>query len=266
MKQLLIVIDGSANDAASLTSAMLVARSLTARIKVVHPTGLSPTVYNAAEVGVIQEDVAAVHASAQHARSAYEQICADWPGAEWSETLEAEARIIGSQGPLSDLIVIERLSEEQGPSIISFNVGLFETGTPILIAPPKAPSRVAVRPVIAWNGSRQAIASVKSAMPLLQQSSGAIVLAGQELPEENFSGLERYLEAHGVGMWVARYPSDQLTARARARSLLQAVTELSGDLLVMGAYGESKLDSIFGLGRATQKIVTAAQIPVFLQH
>lgn len=266
MKQLLIVIDGSENDASSLSSAMMVAKSLDARIDVVHPTGPSQSVYTAAEVGVIQDSAAGVHDAASSAKRAFDEICGDWPGATWSETLETEAKIIGQKGPFSDLIVIERLSEEQGPSIISFNVGLFETGTPILIAPPQAPLRVAVRPVIAWNGTSQAIAAVKAAMPLLQKSSGALVLADQGLPEESFSPLEHYLKAYGLSMEVSRYPSDQLTARGRARALLKAVSELSGDLLVMGAYGESTMDTIFGLGRATQKIVTAAQIPVFLKQ
>ncbi|MEM7425663.1 MAG: universal stress protein [Pseudomonadota bacterium] len=266
MKRLLIVIDGSDNDASSLTSAMLVARGLEANISVVHPTGLSPSVYNAAEVAAIRSDVDAAHRTAERAKTAYNEVCARWHGSDWSETLDSEAEIISRLGPYSDLIVIERLSEEQGPSIVSFNIGLFETGTPVLIAPPRAPARIATRPVIAWNGSRQAIASVKSALPLLKLSSAVVVLAGESLPAESFSGLERYLKAHGVEISVAHYPSDQLTARGRARSLLKAVADLSGDLLVMGAYGESTMDSIFGLGRATQKIVTAAQIPVFLQQ
>lgn len=266
MKRLLIVIDGSDNDLSSLTTTMLAARALGTQVSVVHPTGLSPSVYNAAEVAVIQSDAQAASDASSLARDAFAQICGDWPGADLSETLDSEAQILSRMGPYADMIVIERLSAEQGPSIASFNIGLFETGSPILIAPPQPPASFASRPVIAWNGTRQAISSVKAAAPLLRVSSTAVVVAGEDLPADSFGGLERYLQAHGVVMSVERYASDQLTARGRARSLLAAVEALSGDLLIMGAYGESTMDSIFGLGRATQKIVTAARIPVFLQH
>ena len=42
--------------------------------------------------------------------------------------------------------------------------------------------------------------------------------------------------------------------------------EIGADMLVMGAYGENRLHAIFGLGRATQKVVSAARIPVFTQR
>ena len=67
-------------------------------------------------------------------------------------------------------------------------------------------------------------------------------------------------------MSVERFSSDKLTARGRARALLKAVEDLSGDLLIMGAYGENAVNALFGLGRATRKIVTAARVPTLLQH
>jgi nucleotide-binding universal stress UspA family protein len=48
--------------------------------------------------------------------------------------------------------------------------------------------------------------------------------------------------------------------------MLAAVAETSADLLVMGAYGENRLSAMFGLGRATRKVITAAAIPLLTQR
>jgi nucleotide-binding universal stress UspA family protein len=35
--------------------------------------------------------------------------------------------------------------------------------------------------------------------------------------------------------------------------------------MVMGAFGESRIEALLGLGRATEKIVTACKIPLLVQ-
>jgi len=266
MKRLLITIDGSANDAASLTSAMLVARRLSAEISVVYTALPARGVYAAGDVALVTDDSGESAAAAALARSAYETVCADWSGAEWSITEETAAELIARLGPLSDLVIMERLSEEQGPVAAGFNAAVFETAGPVLITPPEPPAAIATNPVIAWNGSQQAAAAVKSAMAFLQLGGRVIVLSGGDVSSDSLGMLAKYLGAYDVTMAVERFSSDQLTARGRARALLKAVDGLSADLLVMGAHGENALDALFGLGRATQKIVTAARVPVLLQH
>jgi nucleotide-binding universal stress UspA family protein len=47
--------------------------------------------------------------------------------------------------------------------------------------------------------------------------------------------------------------------------MLAAIADMGADSMVMGAFGENRLDAIFGLGRATQKMVTATRVPILLQ-
>ena len=61
------------------------------------------------------------------------------------------------------------------------------------------------------------------------------------------------------------FKSENLTARGRGRAVLAAATDLGSDVLVMGAFGESQISALLGLGRATEKIVTACKIPVLVQ-
>ena len=93
-----------------------------------------------------------------------------------------------------------------------------------------------------------------------------LLLCGSNTEVPNWEELDAYLTAYGVTADRAAFVSDQLTARARARALLAAANAADGDLLIMGAYGEHHLDAIFGLGRATQKVVTACRLPVVMAH
>ncbi len=74
-----------------------------------------------------------------------------------------------------------------------------------------------------------------------------------------------YLDCHGVASHVAEYDSERMTARARGRALIAAAAEVGADLLITGGFGEASSNMISGLGRATQKIVSGAPMPVLLQ-
>src|SRR6185369_8350505 len=53
-----------------------------------------------------------------------------------------------------------------------------------------------------------------------------------------------------------------ITPPGRGRAVLEAVTEAGSDFMVMGAFGESRIEALLGLGRATEKVVTASKIPL----
>jgi nucleotide-binding universal stress UspA family protein len=84
--------------------------------------------------------------------------------------------------------------------------------------------------------------------------------------EVNRSRLENYLEIHGVTPAAWRLYGDAgLTARGRARALLAEAEAADCDLLVMGAYGEAE-DRFFSFGRATEKVASAATVPVLFHN
>ncbi len=268
MKRLLITIDGSANDSTSLTSATRLARHLSAKLSVVYTALPAEAFYGFAETTapVVFDNTEEAAAAARRARDAYDAVCGDWAGADWSTTEEYSADAIARLGPLADLVIMERLSREEGPSAAGFNAALFEGAGPVYITPPSPLPTLATRPVIAWNGSREASLAVKSSMALLTLAGSVTVLTSEDESSDSVRSLRTYLDAYGVTMTVEDFSSDQLTARARARALLSAAEGLSADLLVMGGYGENAMSALFGLGRATRKIVTAARMPVLLHH
>lgn len=65
------------------------------------------------------------------------------PSAGWRETTGREDEMTAWRGRLADLIVVGRpTAESEAPSILTLNATVFESGRPVLVAPPmSAPCR-----------------------------------------------------------------------------------------------------------------------------
>jgi nucleotide-binding universal stress UspA family protein len=260
MRRILITIDGSANDRDSLASAATVAGMTGAALTVVHPRPAASRVRGFGEtVHIVDDD------SEAGARAAFDAACGALPDARFA-TYEAEAdAVVAWLGHAHDLVLVERLSREEGPAAEALNAALFDTGRPVLLLPPAPVTAAFRRPVLAWNGTAAASRAIRSALPLLAPPAAPIVLVGSGAGRLNPALLVEYLASHGIAAEVAHYNSERLTARARGRALLAAAEDQGADLLVAGAYGEAADGSVAGLGRATRKLVTAAWVPLLLQ-
>ena len=81
--------------------------------------------------------------------------------------------MLGSRGRIFDLVVVGRpLPDAVAPSMAALETALFETGRPLLIAPPTPPERLGENIVVAWNGSTETARTVAFAMPLLTSARG----------------------------------------------------------------------------------------------
>jgi nucleotide-binding universal stress UspA family protein len=265
MKRILIVIDGSENDAESLSTAATISAITQAQLTVAYPTEQA---HNFASVGefAFASSIAPAGGDAQvQAQAAFEKICGDLPSATFKIYDAGADAIITALGHAHDVIIVERVSDAEGPEAGNLNCALFNTGRPVLVAPGMAITEPFASPVIAWNGSVQTSRALHGALPWLAAIGEATVLVGTSAGEMSCEPMRDYLGCHGVRSRVVEYDSDRMTARARGRALISAASDVSGDLLITGGFGEANFDMISGLGRATQKIVTGAPIPVLLQ-
>jgi nucleotide-binding universal stress UspA family protein len=251
MKRILILIDGNDNDRASLATAAAAADVLGAHLTV----GYAPI--------AVGNRVVAANA-ARDAGEAFDEVCGSRGDTEFVAFEGAAPQRLTAVGHGYDLLIIERASSEEGPEIALLNAGLFDTGRPVLLAPPAAQTKFPTWAAVAWNGSPQAASAVSAAVPLLKLAQGVTLLIGSRETDLEIEHVRNFLTGHGIKTETGEFPSDGLTARARGRALLEATQELDADLLITGAYGQAQRSSIFGLGRATQKIATAAPIPVLL--
>ena len=91
------------------------------------------------------------------------------------------------------------------------------------------------------------------------------VAAGEAARERAHRALDRamrHLQRHGIKAREEEIPADDT---AIADLLLSRAADLDADLLVMGAYGHSRVRELL-LGGATRSILTSMTIPVLMSH
>jgi nucleotide-binding universal stress UspA family protein len=264
MLSLVALIDGWGNDAACLRAAAGIAKALGGKLTVAHFKKAEVLPVGAMEMGtVIPTSSASKQEALNRAESAYAEECSQLPGCclEMMDCGVGEA--IKYLSPYHDVIVLERLLETDGPDATAFSAALFDSRCAVLVSPSTRRSYDEVRHVaLAWNGTAQAGRALRAAMPFLRKAAQATVLQRSGSGED--AELKRYLADHGIEQITFRaYGHGHLTGRGWGRALLAETTAVGADLLVMGAYGSS-IGNLLGFGRATEKIVSSAPVPVLL--
>ena len=108
---------------------------------------------------------------------------------------------VGSYGRVFDVIVLARPAEEwQSPSMVTLESALFESGRPVLIAPPVPARSLATNILIAWNRSTEQARTMAFAMPLLRLAERITILTVEGSTVAGPSGAEmaRSLAANGI--------------------------------------------------------------------
>ena len=89
----------------------------------------------------------------------------------WLDSAPSGHDFVGSYGRVFDMIVLARPGDEwQSPSMVTLESALFDSGRPVLIAPPISPRSLATNVLIAWNSSTEQARTTADAMPLLQRA------------------------------------------------------------------------------------------------
>jgi nucleotide-binding universal stress UspA family protein len=184
----------------------------------------------------------------------------------WLDDVSEGESFIGSYGRVFDVIVMNRRDAHSSPlHDRAIESGLFESGRPILLSPPSPPPQIATNVLIAWNCSTEQARAIALAMPLLQKADRITVLTvigGTEVPGPSAEQLIRYLQRNGI---LAAPMKVELDGRNTGEAILAAAQSLGCDLLIKGAYTQSRLRQwIFG--GATQHVLANAALPVLLAN
>jgi len=172
----------------------------------------------------------------------------------------------------ADIVLISRL--EFGSSLTDPDMTLeqlmFESGRPVLVMPKDYPGRhTGQRIVIAWNGTLEATRAAFDSLPLLlNASSDSVRLVCPPVPDKGppqlpqGADLAEALARHGIEPEVSALPGRHTDAGAE---ILAQCEEFDADLLVMGAYGHSRLRE-YVFGGTTETILNDAKIPVLVSR
>lgn len=184
--------------------------------------------------------------------------------ADWRIETANASSTLGTLGRVFDLVVVGRpLRDLVSPSMAALESALFETGRPILVAPPQAPEAMGQRIVIAWNGSTETARTVAFAMPFMQAAESVTVLS----VERNVSGpsaAEMALSLRRSGI-AAEWREATLAGRGVGQTFLAEAAELGCDLMIKGAYTQSRLRQMI-FGGATSHILAEAELPVLMAN
>jgi nucleotide-binding universal stress UspA family protein len=145
---------------------------------------------------------------------------------------------------------------------------LFGSGRHLFLVPSRKLEKVIFeRIVLAWNGSREAARALAEALPYLQKAKEVTVLVvDDERPIELNATLGvdavKHLKHHGINatMHRARMRDNDVGA-----TLIAETRRLKADLLVMGAYGHSRVREWL-LGSATYTLLLKAPVPLLIAH
>lgn len=146
---------------------------------------------------------------------------------------------------------------------------LLSCDLPCIVVPESFAKKTALDTIsIAWNGSSEAVRAMHAAMPLIRRAKRVLLLIGEQKPLFSAVNIqppfapEDYLRGHDVRFETK--PFEAVPADAGAQ-LLRAAEENHADLLVMGAFGRSRL-SEWVLGGATRHVLQHASMPIFMRH
>ncbi len=173
---------------------------------------------------------------------------------------------VGSYGRLFDLIVLARPGyNPRGSRMTTLEAALFESGKPVLIAPPAPRPEIGTNVLIAWNRSTEQARTNALAMPILKRAKRVVVLTvegGAAVAGPTGEQLCDYLQLNGV---PAKPMSVGLDGRLTGEAVLAHAKALGCDLLIKGAYTQSRLRQ-FMFGGPTRYILSNATLPVLMAH
>ncbi len=183
----------------------------------------------------------------------------------WRDKAPPGDDFVGSYARVFDATVLGRPgSDTVYPSMATLEAALFESGRPILIAPPSPPGSLGEIVVIAWNRSTETARATAFAMPFLRKARRVVVLEieGGVVPGPSAEEMARALRRNGL-------PAEAMTVtperRSHGEAVLAQAAALGADLLIKGAYTQSRLRQMI-FGGQTSHILAEARLPVLMAH
>lgn len=241
MRSILVYADRSPAMAARLETALALARASGGHVTVLvdtpitryvsmDPMGGSYIASSAMQQALADDDA---HAAAVETQLASEGVPFDVARSE-AEPVEA----LAAAGRLADVVIVSRSTGLAGELALA-------SRTPVLVLPddkalPVPPAKAS----IAWDGGNEAAMALRGAVPLLARCASVEVLTVAEKPGgAPATDALRYLAQHGV----KAQPQELARAGSTEETLAAAVARSGSELLVMGAYGRSRMrEFLFG--------------------
>ena len=275
-KTILVHLDAAKGIESRLDIAFSLAQKFDAHLVGLHALSVTPLPsWAIAEAGDIFEKAQAKARAntAQAGRKAWDAAVqrANCSKCEWRGSTADALEAVTLHARYADLVVIGQ-DDGRGTSGLTRDFEqhlLLGAGRPVLVVPYARDKRpVGNKVLIAWNASQEATRAVTDALPLLQGAKQVQVAAFNAGRRGGLHGdvpgadIGLYLSRHGVKVTVSQYQADDVDV---GNQLLSRAADLDSDLIVMGAYGHSRMSELI-LGGVTRTLLESMTVPVLMSH
>src|SRR5689334_2825791 len=179
------------------------------------------------------------------------------------------ASVVMEHGRVADLIIAGQTDPDWDLSpLLDFPDRLaLESGRPVLVIPYAGRYRqIGRNVVIAWKPTREAARAVFDALPLLQGAENVHILEvkgrGEETGLAPDTSIAAALARHGIRPMIRTSVAPDISV---GDDILSRLSDLDADLLVMGAYGHSRMREMV-FGGATRTIARHMTVPTLFSH
>jgi len=211
---------------------------------------------------------------AKEVKAKFDKLLADeglkgeWRQVRSQSTVIAE--VVIEHGRTCDLVVVPQSRSDDGSGIETgfAEQVVMDCGRPVLVIPTYGEfEKIGTSVLVAWNSARESSRAVFDGMSFLQQADKVDVSwlnpdkgeDGMDLPGAEIATV---LARHNIKVVVEAIPTGGL---AIGEALLSHASDIGADMLVMGAYGHSRMRE-FVFGGATRTILESMTVPVLMSH
>jgi len=249
---ILVHVGPDEDSASRLVASVALASELEARLiglgaEMVEPllatpySGVNTAEWVTAMAQQVETDLIAARASFDHLAARVER--------EWREARDMPAHALALVARACDLIVASA-----HPSRNYFHAAdpaevVMRSGRPVLVMPDQAAPLSGKRIVVAWKDTREARRALADALPFLHRAEQVLVLGVCDKDQQGAAQAQvEDVTAYLVGRGVAAQGQVKIASDAGVvGELNNAADALGADLIVAGAYGQSRLrEWVFG--------------------
>lgn len=194
------------------------------------------------------------------------RLAAEGMSWDWVHVDEEMSGALVRFSPLADVVIVSL-----GPHAVErrdarpLAAPVATAGRAPVLAVPQSLERLPLdRPVaIAWNGSAEAAAAMRAALPILAAAPAVHLIEVEgdtsAYPRDQAA---RYLSRNGIHAEILQRANPDRDVGGVIR---EVANDLGAGLIVMGAYGHSRLRELI-LGGATREMLRWSTVPLLLAH
>lgn len=186
----------------------------------------------------------------------------------WRSVVDYPGRVMSACARCADLIVASptKAGADDRRVVSSENL-VMESGLPVLLLGPGVEKVDASTVVVGWKNTRETRRAVTDALPLLKAADKVIVVAVSEndavkAAEGELDDVVGRLERHGIA--ATREATPQINASV-AEDLVDIAQSRQADVLVLGAYGRSRLRE-WAFGGVTRDMLASPGLSILFSR